>query len=132
MELILKIAAAGIVGALCAMVIRRHVPELGMVTAIVTGVLLLGLALPMLSGVTDFLDELQELSGLAPSIVAPMMKTAGIAIVTRCVGALCKDAGEGGISTAVETAGVIAALLVSLPLLRLVLQTLLELLHTGE
>ena len=131
MELILKIAAAGIVGAVCGIVLRRHLPEFGMMAAVVTGVLILGLTLPLLSSVIDFLKELQELSGLAPSVVAPMMKTAGIAIVTRCVGALCKDAGEGGIAAVVETSGTIAALLVSLPLLRLVLQTLLTLLHTG-
>ena len=127
----MKIAAAGIVGAVCGIVLRRHLPEFGMVTAVVTGVLILGLTLPLLSSVIDFLKELQELSGLAPSMISPMMKTAGIAIVTRCVGALCKDAGEGGIAAVIETSGTIAALLVSLPLLRLVLQTLLTLLHTG-
>ncbi len=131
MDLTLKIAAAGMTGALCAMVIRRHVPELGMVVALVTGTLILGLALMLFSGVTEFLDELQELSGLAPSVVAPMVKTAGIAIVTKCVGALCKDAGEGGIASVVETAGAAAALLVALPLLRTVLQTLLGLLKTS-
>lgn len=131
MDMTLKVAATGMIGALCAMGLKRYVPELSMVTAIVTGILVLGLTLPLLSGITEFLEELQELSGLAPSIAAPMIKTAGIAIVTRCVGALCKDAGESGISSAVETAGMIAALLVSLPLFRLVLQTLLELLHTG-
>ncbi len=130
MEVTLKIAAAGMVGALCAMVIRRYVPELGMVVALVTGMLVLGLTLTMFSGVTDFLDELQELSGLAPSVVAPMLKTAGIAIVTKWVSALCKDAGEGGIASIVEVAGAAAALLVALPLLRTVLQTLIGLLKT--
>ena len=129
MELALKIAAFGIAGALCALVVRRHVPELGIAVALVTGALLLGLALSAFSGVTNFLEELQTLSGLSPGVVAPMVKTVGIAMVTRYVSALCKDAGESGISAMVETAGAVAALLVALPLLRTVMQTLLGLLR---
>ena len=130
MELALKIAALGMTGALCTLVVRRHVPELGVAIALAAGALLLGLALSSLSGVTDFLEELQNLSGLSPGVLAPMLKTVGIAMVTRYVSALCKDAGESGISAMVETAGAVAALLAALPLLRTVMQMLVGLLRT--
>lgn len=130
MELALKIAAIGITGAFCALTIRKQVPEISMVVAMVVGAFLLFTALTALTGVMDFLDELTELAGLSPSVVTPMVKTAGIAIVTRCVSALCKDAGESGIASMVETAGAVAALLVALPLMKAVLQTLIGLLRT--
>ncbi len=56
-----------------------------------------------------------------------MYKTAGIALVVKVGGSLCRDAGESALASAVETAGTVCALLVSLPLLRAVLALLLEL-----
>ena len=48
----------------------------------------------------------------------------GIAILTRIAAELCRDAGEGGIAAAAETAGAAAAVLTALPLLRAVLSTI--------
>ena len=63
-------------------------------------------------------DELGELIGLSPAVLAPVLKTVGIAILTRIAAELCRDAGEGGIAAAAETAGAAAAVLAALPLLR--------------
>ena len=69
-------------------------------------------------------DELGELIGLSPAVLAPVLKTVGIAILTRIAAELCRDAGEGGIAAAAETAGAAAAVLTALPLLRAVLSTI--------
>ncbi|MDD4715912.1 MAG: SpoIIIAC/SpoIIIAD family protein [Oscillospiraceae bacterium] len=130
MDDILKAAALGLTGGLCAALVRRQVPELGMVLALTVGALLLRLALNAFSGVIDFMDELTQLSGLSSGVVAPLVKTAGIAIVTKTTSALCKDAGEGGVASFVETAGAAASLFIALPLLQTVLQTLLGFLKT--
>ena len=54
----------------------------------------------------------------------PLLKTVGIALISRTGGALCRDAGEGAMAGLVEMAGAFAAILVSLPLFRAAWQML--------
>ena len=59
----------------------------------------------------------------------PLYKTVGIALVVKLGGSLCRDAGETALSSVVETAGAVCALLAALPLLQAVLSLLLELMR---
>lgn len=118
---IVKIAAIGLTAALCAVVVRKNVAELGMVLALVAGAILLGGSLSALESVRTLMDDLADTAGLSPAVLSPVLKTVGIAILTRISSELCRDAGEGGIAAFVETAGAAAAILVALPILRTVL-----------
>ena len=89
MEDILKIAAAAVAAAVCAVVVK----------------------------------QLGEAAGLSPAVLAPVLKTVGIAILTHISAEVCRDAKESGIAAFVETAGAAVALCVALPLLRAVLDT---------
>ncbi len=55
-------------------------------------------------------------------------QTVGLALVTKLAAALCRDAGEGSLAAFVEVAGAAAAVLVALPLLKMVLQLVMGLL----
>ena len=123
MESVTGLAAAAVAAALCAAVVRQRSGEVGSVVALAAGVLLLGAVLAGLDDVTALMDELGELAGLSPAVLAPVVKTVGVAILTRLSAELCRDAGEGGIAAAVETAGAVTALLAALPLLRAVVAT---------
>lgn len=124
MESVVRLAAAAVAAALCAVVVKQHAREVGAVLALAAGALLLGAALGALEDVRALADELGELIGLSPAVLAPVLKTVGIAILTRIAAELCRDAGEGGIAAAAETAGAAAAVLAALPLLRAVLSTI--------
>lgn len=115
---ILRIVAIGVTGALCALVLRRHLPDMALTIALITGAMLMALVLRGISSLREFLDELTALSGLSPAVLSPLLRTVGIALVSKTAAELCRDAGEGGIAAAVETAGAVSALCVALPLLR--------------
>lgn len=125
---VMKVAATGIIAAICAIVVRKQVPELAILLAICAGVMILLYCSGALAAVTGFVDELVEAGGLTPGIIAPVVKVTGIAIVTRLASDFCKDAKEGALAVAVETAGAIIALLAVLPLMSAVLELLGELL----
>ena len=74
-----------------------------------------------------FLGELGAASGVSADLFVPLYKTIGIALVVQVGGNLCRDAGESALASVVETAGTLCALLAALPLLRAVLDMLLEL-----
>jgi stage III sporulation protein AD len=123
-----KVAAMAVTAALCAVVVRKQAPDLAMVLALVAGAAILYSCVQALTEVLDFLDELSELGGLSSSVVKPVVKVAGIAVVTRITTEVCKDVQEGGLASAVETAGTVMALLTAVPLMTAVLSTLNELL----
>ena len=124
MESVVRLAAAAVAAALCAVVVKQHAREVGAVLALAAGALLLGAALGAIEEVRALADELGELIGLSPAVLAPVLKTVGIAILTRIAAELCRDAGEGGLAAFVEMAGAALALLVTAPLLQAVLDTL--------
>jgi stage III sporulation protein AD len=123
-----KVAAMAVIAALCAVVVRRQAPDIAMVLALVAGAAILYSCAQALTEVLDFLDELSELGGLSSSVVKPVVKVAGIAVVTRITTEVCKDVQEGGLASAVETAGTVMALLTAVPLMTAVLSTLTALL----
>lgn len=119
-----KIAALAVVAALCAAVVKKQSPEIAMVLALAAGVMILLSCAQGLARVLDFLDGLAEFGGLSSAVVTPVVKVAGIAVVTRIAAEICRDAKEGGLASFVETSGTVLALLTALPLLTAVLSTL--------
>ena len=117
----------GVVGALLALVLKKGSPELALLLALAAVAAVLLFLAEALGELLDFLREVGAASGLSEDLFIPLYKTAGIALVVKAGGSLCRDAGESALASAVETAGTVCALLVSLPLLRAVLALLLEL-----
>ena len=117
----LRLAAIAVTAALCAAVVRKGAAQLGLVLAMVAGAILLCASLDALSAVRDLMDLLSDTGGPSPAVVAPVVKTTGIAILTRLAAELCRDAEESGIAAFVETAGAACALCAALPLLETVL-----------
>lgn len=128
MEGILKVAAIAVVGAICTVVVKKNVQELGVVLALAAGVIILSFSLGAIEGVRSLMDTLSDTAGLSPAVLAPVVKTVGIAIVTRISAEICRDSKESGIAAFVETAGSAMALFVALPLLQAVLATVTQLL----
>ena len=91
--------------------------------AVVVALALAGVVKELLA----FLGELGSASGVSADLFVPLYKTIGIALVVQVGGKLCRDAGESALASVVETAGTLCALLAALPLLRAVLDMLLEL-----
>ena len=124
----LRLAAIAVTAALCAAVVQKGAAELGLVLALAAGAVLLNAALEALTAAVSLMELLAETAGLSPAVVAPVVKTTGIAILTRLAAELCRDAKEGGIAAFVETAGAACALCAALPLLETVLAMVTELL----
>lgn len=127
MESIVKIAAIAVIAALCAVSVKKHVPELGLVIGIIAGVLILESSVAALKGTKDLMETLADTAGLSPVVLTPVIKTVGIAIITKLAAEICRDAKEGGIAVFLETAGAASALFVALPLIEMVLSMIIEL-----
>jgi len=125
---IIKVAAAAVAAALCAVVVRKQSPEIALALGMGACALVVLYCSGALTAVMELADKLAQAGGLSAQVVEPVMKTAGIAIVTRLAADFCKDAREGGLASAVELAGTALALAAALPLMTAVLDVLTQLL----
>ncbi len=123
METMLKVGAVAVAAALCAVAVKGTARQLALALSLTGAAVILGLALGALEDVVAMAEDLREMAGLSPAVVAPVLKAVGIAVLTQIASQVCRDAGEGGIAAAAETAGTALALCAALPLLRAVLDT---------
>ena len=129
MEAVLQVTGLCVVGALLALVVKRGSPETALLLTLGAAVTVLLFLAGTFEELLAFLEELGDRSGVPAELFVPLYKTVGIALVVKVGGSLCRDAGESALGSVVETAGAVCALLVALPLLRAVLELLLELME---
>ena len=127
MELASRVTALCVVGAILALVLKKTSPEQALLLVLCAAVAGLALLTDGLGELVDFLRELGERSGVSETLFVPLYKTVGIGLVAKVGGDLCRDAGGAALASVVETAGAVCALLVAMPLLRAVLELLMEL-----
>lgn len=117
-EMLWKSVAVCLIGALLAVFLKKTSPDTALILAACVAAAVLAAILKALDEVWGFLTEVLERGGLSRELFSPLLKIVGIALISRTVGELCRDAGQSALSGIVETAGAFAAILVSLPLFR--------------
>ena len=127
MELTSRVTALCVVGAVLALVLKKTSPEQALLLVLCAAVAGLALLADGLGELVGFLRELGERSGISETLFVPLYKTVGIGLVVKVGGDLCRDAGGASLASVVETAGTVCALLAAMPLLRRVLELLMEL-----
>ncbi len=122
METFLSAAVIALLTVVLTALLKKQSREMAILLSlgacVLIGVLLLQLAAP----VVEFLGKLRNLAGLDKTLMAPMLKTLGIGLITQICATVCVDAGESAIGNLVEICGGILALYVALPLLEAVIE----------
>lgn len=126
MDVVLQISGVALVAACMCLVVRGQAGSMGMLLSLSACIGILAISIRFLAPVFQVVEELRELTGITAAATAPMMKVAGIGILTQIAGAVCEDAGEQALRRAVEIGGTFLSLYVSLPLLAAVLDLLEE------
>lgn len=127
METAIQAAGLCVIGAVLALLVRRGSPETALLLALAAAAAVIALVVPLVGELWDFLRRLEDYTGVSTELFAPLYKTAAIALVVRAGGGLCRDAGESALAAVLETAGTVCALLAALPLMKAVLELLVEL-----
>lgn len=120
----IHIALIGVVGSLLALKLKTYKPEFGIVLSIALCLLFLFGAVEKLTVVIEFLNSIQNLMNVNPVYVAVLLKLIGIAYVCEFSSNLCKDAGYQSIATQVEIIGKLTILVVSMPIINTLLETI--------
>ena len=110
MELLIKASAVGIAAGLICLVIKKSNPELSAVS----------FAAPL----RELAELIKSMTSSGELFIAPVMKCAAIAIVTKLASELCRDSSQSAVASSVELAGSICALSVAMPLIISMLKTI--------
>lgn len=118
MTLIIGIA---VIAAIISVTLKGKSPEMALVVSLAAGLFLVGLLLPRIVLLYDWVKELMEHVGAGGQYAQILFRCMGICFVTQIACDTCRDMGESAIASKVEAAGKITVLLVSLPLFQNIL-----------
>lgn len=124
-----RIGGVATVGLTALLILRAYKPEWAPFLRMAVTVVALGLTVGLASAVLTYTTELATATGaLEGEGWSLLLQALGVAFLTETAASVCRDSGETGLATWVETAGKLEILLLSFPLIRTVLDTVTELL----
>ena len=112
-----RIIALGLVGTVFAVLLKKENPQIAMLVAAITGILIFGMICLPLGNLIALLRETAEQAGVGSGYFAVVLKVIGIAYLTQFGAQLCDDAGEGAVAAKIELAGKILMMTAAAPVL---------------
>ena len=109
MSILIKIAAAAVAGTVLGLVIKKNSPEMALMLTVSLALIALYLAFDTIKGVTDFVRSLADAANISPAVMAIVLKTIGVSIVTKLSADVCRDAGQSSVASGIELAGAFTA-----------------------
>lgn len=121
--IVFKIALIGIAGAILAMVTKQFKPEYSTIVLFAVCLFLVGYLTSGLGEVLNFVQTLQKKVPISSTYIKILFKLLAIAYVCQIASNLCEDLGYRSISFQIETIGKISILLLSIPIIQSLLDT---------
>jgi stage III sporulation protein AD len=123
---ILQIVAFALIATILVVLLKEHRPVLAMQLSIVVGVVIFLRLIRYLSLVLEFLTGMTMQANISLVYLNILLKIVGIAYIAEFGAQICRDAGEGATAGKVEFAGKLFILVMALPLISAVLETILK------
>ena len=120
----MKCTALALAGAFLSLTLRKRAEEFSVLIGIAVLTMMGVLTLELLKPVMTFAEALQDRAKLSRGLMAPVIKTLAVGLLTRLGTGICEDAGEKALGQALSLAGGAAAFYCLLPLLQGVLDLL--------
>ena len=122
-----KIIALGLVGTVFSVLLKKENPQIAMLTAAATGILIFLMLCSPLGELMALLRETAKQAGVGEGYFGIVLKVIGIAYLTQFGAQLCADAGESAIASKIELAGKVLMMTAAAPVLTGLLETVMGL-----
>ncbi|MCD8087629.1 MAG: stage III sporulation AC/AD family protein [Oscillospiraceae bacterium] len=122
MSVLIKAAAIGIAGVVLSLLLKKTAPEMSFAVGLAVSLMGVVLAMELFQGLSDMIVQTVEQIELSAAVVNPVLKCAGIGIITRISADLCRDGGQAAVASAVELCGAACAVMTALPLIQALFQ----------
>lgn len=121
---IVKIAALGIAGTLLGILLKGQKKEYELFVTLGVSLCIFYFIMSKLELVLSVVNQMQEYVSLDTSYIAILVKMIGITYVSEFSANLCKDAGYQAVAGQIEMFGKLSILVISMPVLLVLLETI--------
>lgn len=121
---IIKIVLIGVVGVLLAVPLKSYKAEYGVYIGIAVCLMILGYATQYFAGILSSIEQLREYLKGSYSYITVLLKAIGATYACEFCAGICKDAGYNGIAGQVEIIGKLYILLMGMPILIALLESI--------
>ncbi len=131
-DVLFKIFGGAILCVMLLVILKRESPDIALTARMTAGVIFAAACVGAMIPTVEYINELGEgvlADGEIGDAVTVLLKALGVAILTHICATVCRDSGEGSMAYYVELGGKLEIMLLSLPLLRRMLDMALGLLE---
>jgi len=112
---IAQVVSIGIIGAMLTVMLKKYSPEISMVTALSTGVLIMIIIVGEIIPVINIMKKLAGITGMDNDYIEIVLKVVAIAYISEFGVEICNDSGVSMIASKIELAGKVLILTVAAP-----------------
>ena len=124
---ILQIVGFGLVATILIVLLKNQRPEIALQLSVAAGVLIFLLLATKIKAVIDVLNDLATHAQVNSYYLSTVLKIVGIAYLAEFGAQVCKDAGEGAIGAKIEFAGKILVMVLALPIIVAITESVIRL-----
>ncbi len=129
---IVKIAMIGIGGAILALIVKQFQKEYSIFVLLGVCLLLLSFLTSNVTVVIEFMENMGEKIEISSVYLKLLIKLMAIAYISQTASGICSDLGYQSIAFQVETIGKISILILSLPIISSLLETIEQIITAGN
>lgn len=128
---IIQIVGLGLIATVLILVVREHKPMFAFLLAAFTGLFIFLFVIGRIDAVIEMLERLAEQTGIPSIYLKTILKIIGIAYIAEFGAQIVRDAGQEGIASKIEFAGKVLILVMAVPIINVIVETVLGLLPPG-
>ncbi|MBR2568605.1 MAG: stage III sporulation protein AD [Paenibacillus sp.] len=125
---IIQIVGLGLIAAILVLVVKEQKPMFAFLIATFTGIVIFLFLIGKIESVIQVLEDLAERSGIEPVYLKTILKIIGIAYIAEFGAQIVRDAGQDGIASKIELAGKVLIMVLAIPIISVVIETVMKLL----
>ncbi|GFN30538.1 stage III sporulation protein AD [Paenibacillus xylaniclasticus] len=128
---IIQIVGLGLIATVLILVVREQKPMFAFLLAAFTGLFIFLYVIERIDAVISMLERLAEQTGIPSIYLKTILKIIGIAYIAEFGAQIVRDAGQEGIASKIEFAGKVLILVMAVPIIHVIVETVLGLMPPG-
>ncbi|HEX7056271.1 MAG TPA: stage III sporulation protein AD [Bacilli bacterium] len=125
---IVQIVGLGLIAAVLALIVKEQKPLFAFFISVFTGIVILVLLIASIREIIGVLQDLAAKSNVNMIFVKTILKIIGVAYIAEFGAQIVRDAGQDSIAGKIELAGKILIMVMAIPIITVIIETVMKLL----
>lgn len=125
---IIQVVGIGLIATILILVVKEQKPIFAFLLAVAASITIFLFLIGKIGNVIRMLEQLAESSGVQLIYLKTVLKIIGIAYVAEMGAQVVRDAGQESIAAKIEMAGKVLILVLAVPIISIIIETVLKLL----